>query len=76
MIASINSWHMSQNIPNAQLIIYPDAGHAAHFQHPQRFLGLRNAVRPGRRPRPGLTWHFLGGGGPSRALTATLPLGR
>lgn len=38
MIASINSWHMSQNIPDAQLIIYPDAGHAAHFQYPQRFL--------------------------------------
>ena len=29
MIASINSWHMSQNIPDAQLIIYPDAGHDA-----------------------------------------------
>lgn len=39
MIASINSWHMSQNIPNAQLVVYPDAGHAAHFQYPHRFLG-------------------------------------
>ena len=39
MIASINSWHLSQNIPNAQLVIYPDAGHAAQFQYPQRFLG-------------------------------------
>lgn len=39
MIASINSWHMSQNIPDAQLIVYPDAGHAAHFQYPDRFLG-------------------------------------
>ena len=38
MIASINSWHLSQNIPNAQLIIYPDAGHGSHFQYPQRFL--------------------------------------
>lgn len=38
MIASINSWHMSQHIPDAQLIIYPDAGHAAHFQYPDRFL--------------------------------------
>jgi pimeloyl-ACP methyl ester carboxylesterase len=26
MIASINSWHLAQNIPNAQLLIYPDAG--------------------------------------------------
>ena len=38
MIATINSWHMVQNIPNAQLIIYPDAGHGAQFQYPKRFL--------------------------------------
>jgi pimeloyl-ACP methyl ester carboxylesterase len=38
MIASINSWHLAQNIPNAQLLIYPDAGHAAQFQNPERFL--------------------------------------
>lgn len=38
MIPTINSWHMSQNIPNAQLFIYPDAGHGAQFQYPERFL--------------------------------------
>ncbi|MDX2677837.1 alpha/beta fold hydrolase [Streptomyces sp. NY05-11A] len=38
MIASINSWHLAQNIPDAQLLIYPDAGHGAHFQYPERFL--------------------------------------
>ncbi len=38
MIHTINSWHLSQNIPNAQLIIYPDAGHGAQFQYPERFL--------------------------------------
>ncbi|MDE5444211.1 alpha/beta fold hydrolase [Bradyrhizobium sp. CSA207] len=38
MIATINSWHMVQNIPNAQLIVYPDAGHGAQFQYPDRFL--------------------------------------
>ncbi|MGK5056663.1 alpha/beta hydrolase [Janthinobacterium lividum] len=38
MIPSINSWHMAQNIPNAQLFIYPDAGHGAQFQYPERFL--------------------------------------
>jgi len=27
-----------QNIPNAQLILYPDAGHAAHFRYPELFL--------------------------------------
>jgi pimeloyl-ACP methyl ester carboxylesterase len=38
MIPTINSWHMAQNIPNAQLFLYPDAGHAPHFQFPDRFL--------------------------------------
>ena len=38
MIPTVNSWHMAQNIPNAQLFIYPDAGHAAQFQYPERFL--------------------------------------
>jgi pimeloyl-ACP methyl ester carboxylesterase len=38
MIATINSWHMVQNIPDATLIVYPDAGHGAQFQYPDRFL--------------------------------------
>ncbi|MFE2540460.1 alpha/beta fold hydrolase [Actinacidiphila glaucinigra] len=38
MIPTINSWHLSQNIPDAQLLVYPDAGHGAHFQYPERFL--------------------------------------
>ena len=38
MIPTINSWYMAQNIPNAQLFIYPDAGHAAQYQYPEQFL--------------------------------------
>lgn len=38
MIATINSWHMAQTIPNAQLIVYPNAGHGAQLQYPERFL--------------------------------------
>ncbi len=38
MIPTINSWYMAQNIPKAQLFLYPDAGHAPHFQFPERFL--------------------------------------
>lgn len=43
MIPTINSFYMAQNIPNAHLFLYPDAGHAAQFQYPDRFL--RHAVQ-------------------------------
>jgi len=38
MVPTINSYHMAQAIPNAQLIIYPDAGHGSQYQYPGRFL--------------------------------------
>jgi pimeloyl-ACP methyl ester carboxylesterase len=38
IIYSINSWILQQNIPNAQLIIYPDANHGSQYQYPQRFV--------------------------------------
>jgi pimeloyl-ACP methyl ester carboxylesterase len=38
MIPTVNSFYMARNIPNAQLFIYPDAGHGAQFQFPNRFL--------------------------------------
>ena len=38
IIYSINSWILQQSIPNAQLIIYPDANHGSQYQYPQRFV--------------------------------------
>jgi len=38
MIPTFNSFTLSQHIPNAQLIIYPDSGHASQFQYPDLFL--------------------------------------
>ena len=38
MVPTINSFYMARNIPNAQLFVYPEAGHAAQFQYPERFL--------------------------------------
>ena len=38
MLPTINSFHLQQYIPDAQLVIYPDAGHASQFQHPDLFL--------------------------------------
>jgi pimeloyl-ACP methyl ester carboxylesterase len=38
MIPTINSFNLAQNIPNARLVVYPDAGHGSHFQYPELFL--------------------------------------
>jgi pimeloyl-ACP methyl ester carboxylesterase len=38
IVYSINSWILQQNIPNAQLIIYPDANHGSQYQYPKRFV--------------------------------------
>jgi pimeloyl-ACP methyl ester carboxylesterase len=38
MVPTINSFALSQHIPNAQLIIYPNSGHASLFQYPELFL--------------------------------------
>src|SRR5450432_4075055 len=34
----INSFTLSQHIPNAQLVLYPDSGHGALFQYPELFV--------------------------------------
>ncbi len=38
MLPTVNSFHLQQHIPDAQLILYPDSGHAAQFQYPELFL--------------------------------------
>jgi pimeloyl-ACP methyl ester carboxylesterase len=38
MAPTINSYDMAQRIPDAQLIIYPDAGHGSLFQYPTTFV--------------------------------------
>src|ERR1700681_2734634 len=38
MIPTINSFTLSQHIPDAQLIIYPDAGHGSQYQYPELFV--------------------------------------
>ncbi|MGW6403634.1 alpha/beta fold hydrolase [Streptomyces sp. NPDC055134] len=37
MVPTINSWILSQNILNSQLIIFPDSGHGSLFQYPELF---------------------------------------
>jgi pimeloyl-ACP methyl ester carboxylesterase len=38
MVPTINSYHLAQNIPGAQLTVYPDSGHASLFQYPDLFV--------------------------------------
>jgi pimeloyl-ACP methyl ester carboxylesterase len=38
IIPTVNSFILQQNIPNAQLVIYPDSNHGAQFQYPELFV--------------------------------------
>jgi pimeloyl-ACP methyl ester carboxylesterase len=38
MVPTVNSFTLSQHIPDAQLIIYPDSGHGSLFQFPELFV--------------------------------------
>jgi pimeloyl-ACP methyl ester carboxylesterase len=38
MVPTINSFILQQHLPNARLILYPDAGHGAIFQFPELFV--------------------------------------
>jgi pimeloyl-ACP methyl ester carboxylesterase len=37
VIPTINSYRLYQGLPDAELLLYPDANHGAHFQYPARF---------------------------------------
>ena len=38
IMPTVNSFIMQQDMPNAQLIIYPDSNHGAHHQYPELFV--------------------------------------
>jgi len=38
IIPTYNSYVLQQNLPNAQLILYPDANHGSFYQYPELFV--------------------------------------
>ena len=38
IIYTVNSFILQQNLPNAELIIYPDSAHGSHHQYPELFV--------------------------------------
>ena len=38
IVPTVNSYILQQNLPNAELIVYPDAKHGSFYQYPQLFV--------------------------------------
>ena len=50
MVPTVNSTDMARRIPNAQLIIYEDAGHGAIFQNHANFVAKALAFLDPEQP--------------------------
>lgn len=37
MIPTLNSFRVQQKLPNATLLVYPNSGHASHYQYAEKF---------------------------------------
>jgi pimeloyl-ACP methyl ester carboxylesterase len=38
IIYPVNSFILQQHLPDAELILYPDANHGSQYQYPERFV--------------------------------------
>jgi pimeloyl-ACP methyl ester carboxylesterase len=38
IIYAVNSFILQQHLPDAELILYPDANHGSQYQYPERFV--------------------------------------
>jgi pimeloyl-ACP methyl ester carboxylesterase len=39
VVATVNSYILQQNLPNAELVLFPDSNHGSHFQFTDAFVG-------------------------------------
>jgi pimeloyl-ACP methyl ester carboxylesterase len=52
VVATVNSYRLQQNLPNAELILFPDSNHGSHFQFADTFnrYAIDFLDRPTTRP--------------------------
>ncbi len=43
IVYTVNSLHLAQNLPNAKLVLYPDANHGSWYQYHDAFVAEANA---------------------------------
>ena len=47
VVPTVNSYILQQNLPNAELILFPDSNHGSHFQFTERFVKGAANLRDG-----------------------------
>jgi pimeloyl-ACP methyl ester carboxylesterase len=57
IIYTVNSLLLQQNLPNAQLILYPDSNHGSQYQYPVLFVGDVTRFLDAKVPFPVRTDH-------------------
>jgi pimeloyl-ACP methyl ester carboxylesterase len=55
IVYTVNSFILQQNLPNAQLILYPDGNHGAQYQYPELFVEHVTQFLRGSASREGET---------------------